>query len=275
MYLDNLILPDSITITEDIGDHTYEGDLQVNEFLSGWAYHGGTEIEMHWKYYHGSQDSLTCDVLEIMGSDTVVVSFDTLFADNWCFGPPRPWLTAGKEYIAPGSGDLDIWFYICGVQYYFNGGSAMDHASPPDSGDVWKIFNSSGEVVPCGGNVFTFSTTEFEYATEAKMDRIKIVPNPYIGRADWDRSKDYRKIQFTNLPSECTIRIYTLAGDLIRTIKHTSTAADSEYRGNLGGSEDWDLLTRNDQIIASGIYIYHVTAKNSEQEKIGKFAIIR
>jgi hypothetical protein len=96
-----------------------------------------------------------------------------------------------------------------------------------------------------------------------------VVPNPYLVRADWDRSTNTRKIQFIHLPSECTVRIYNLVGELVRIVEHDA-GEDAEE----GGSAEWNLLTEDDQIPASGIYIYHVSTPDG-QEKIGKFAIIR
>ena len=40
---------------------------------------------------------------------------------------------------------------------------------------------------------------------------------------EWERHPDFRKLKFINLPNHCTIRIYTMAGDLIRTLKHHET----------------------------------------------------
>ena len=61
------------------------------------------------------------------------------------------------------------------------------------------------------------------YEAEPDLDLIKVVPNPYIVRAMWDKSKDCRHIEFTHLPNECTIRIYTLAGDIVENSFHAET----------------------------------------------------
>jgi hypothetical protein len=115
-------------------------------------------------------------------------------------------------------------------------------------------------------DTFTFKTTKKDTVSSlVNLDDIKVVPNPYIVRNNWEPSGEYSRIAFTHLPARCTIRIYSLAGDLLRTLEHVSPALD--------GNENWDLLTKNNQKIASGIYIYHV--KSDYGEKIGKFAVIR
>ncbi|MFQ6032710.1 MAG: T9SS type A sorting domain-containing protein [Candidatus Zixiibacteriota bacterium] len=96
-----------------------------------------------------------------------------------------------------------------------------------------------------------------------QLSEIKVVPNPYIAHAIWEIKEGIRKIQFTHLPDVCTIRIYTLAGDLVKTIQHD----------NLTGTEDWDMLSENQQGIVAGVYFYHVQSKYGE--KIGKFAVIK
>jgi hypothetical protein len=115
-------------------------------------------------------------------------------------------------------------------------------------------------------DIFTFKTLKKEITTSlVNLNDIKVVPNPYIVRNNWEASGDYSRIAFTHLPDQCTIRIYTLSGDLLRTLEHTSTALD--------GNENWDLLTKNNQKIASGVYIFHVESPYGE--KIGKFAVVR
>jgi hypothetical protein len=90
-----------------------------------------------------------------------------------------------------------------------------------------------------------------------------VVPNPYIAHALWEATEGIRNLQFTHLPDECTIRIYTLAGDLVRVIRHD----------NGTGTENWDLLNKNQQGIVPGVYFYHVESRYGQ--KLGKFAVIK
>ena len=103
------------------------------------------------------------------------------------------------------------------------------------------------------------------------LDDVKVVPNPYIISATWERKRlgdpklgePIRDIAFTNLPSRCTINVYTLDGNLIKTIEHT----------NGTGTEFWDLRSFSNQLIATGIYVYHV--QSDVGEKVSKFAVVR
>ncbi len=100
------------------------------------------------------------------------------------------------------------------------------------------------------------------------MDDIRVVPNPYKGSADWEEwtgsGVRLGKIYFMNLPEKCTVRIYTIAGDLVRTMEHNDVTF-----GALG----WDLTGEAGVQVASGIYVYHVDAP-AYGEKIGKFAVL-
>ena len=114
------------------------------------------------------------------------------------------------------------------------------------------------------------------------MDRIKVVPNPYIGSARWNNPRPgdadpwKHRLQFTNIPSDATIKIFTLDFDFVDEIKAGDIArisTDFNAPVNLGVAE-WDLITRNDQEAAPGIYIYVVDSPSAGQ-KVGKFVIVR
>ena len=96
-------------------------------------------------------------------------------------------------------------------------------------------------------------------------ENVSVVPNPYKGSAPWEVSYQDR-IAFTHLPAMCNIHIYTLAGDQVITLEHRSWSG-------LEGTEFWDLVSRNDQEVTSGLYIYRVETEDAYV--IGKFAIIR
>ncbi len=107
---------------------------------------------------------------------------------------------------------------------------------------------------------------------KSDLDKIKVVPNPYIVANSWEPRNPYstgrgpRELHFTHLPQKCTIKIFNIQGQLVQTLEHESTMWD--------GTEIWDMLTKDKLDIAYGIYIYHVDAPGVG-EKIGKFAVIK
>ena len=104
------------------------------------------------------------------------------------------------------------------------------------------------------------------------MDKIKVVPNPYFAASAFEGQNTFasgrgpREIQFRYLPNECTIRIYSIAGELVKTIYHSSPLES--------GTGRWDLLTEDNLSAAYGMYVYHIDAPNIGQ-KIGKLAIVK
>ncbi len=104
------------------------------------------------------------------------------------------------------------------------------------------------------------------------LERIAVVPNPYVVAARWEPPRLFatgrgeRRLFFIHLPQTCTIRIYTVSGDLVQTLEHDSTLLD--------GAEPWDLKTKDGLDVAPGVYIFHVEAPGLG-EKVGRFAIIK
>ncbi len=122
------------------------------------------------------------------------------------------------------------------------------------------------------------------------LDNVYVVPNPYLGQSKFDgrRDKDEKgdrskRIWFVNLPENCTIKIFTLAGDLVDEIEHNGVSvvdvinpSKASHTGIApGGIEPWDLLSKNDQIIASGVYLYSVEDHATGDVKVDKFVLIK
>jgi hypothetical protein len=108
-------------------------------------------------------------------------------------------------------------------------------------------------------------------AAHDQLANVRVVPNPYLAGASWEPrplvtgTRGERRIQFQGLPPHCTIRIYTIRGELVQTLEH--------HAGVLDGSLDWDLRSRDGLDIAYGVYIYHLDSPVGE--KVGKFAVIK
>lgn len=108
-------------------------------------------------------------------------------------------------------------------------------------------------------------------AARTNLNDVKVVPNPYVISAGWERKRlgdpllgePIRDIAFINLPERCQIKIFTFDGDLVRTLDHD----------NATGTEFWDLRSDYNQMLATGIYFFHVQSAGGE--KVGKFAIVR
>jgi hypothetical protein len=98
------------------------------------------------------------------------------------------------------------------------------------------------------------------------MDKVYAVPNPYRLSSGFNDPKYAGKIGFYGLPSECTIRIFSYAGQLVRTIEHNKPVYSTE--------KEWLQVTRSGQDLASGVYFFVVTAPDNKMSK-GKFVVLK
>jgi hypothetical protein len=145
---------------------------------------------------------------------------------------------------------------------------------PPTLGDVYNLtvkFPFSKD------DVFTFTTEGQKIdpslaSQQQRTEKPYVVPNPYVGAASFEpqrfavSGRGERRMEFRGLPQECTIRIYTIIGELVQTLEHNGVITQ--------GFVAWDLRTKDNLEVAPGLYIFHVEAKNYTPY-IGKFAIIK
>jgi hypothetical protein len=121
------------------------------------------------------------------------------------------------------------------------------------------------------------------------QQKVGVYPNPYYVHAVWDAPGERtRKLYFYNLPRQCAVKIYTLAGDVVAEFDHdaaTYTGSDIQWFKQFGGSDvplqfaggehAWDLITKYDQAIATGLYLFSVKDGSSGDIQTGKFLIIK
>ncbi len=109
--------------------------------------------------------------------------------------------------------------------------------------------------------------------TEADLDAIRVVPNPYIGRSAYEFVGDVRRLLFTHLPPRGEIEIFTASGQFIQRLQWE--AADLQGSGDLF----WNMQTREGNLIASGLYLFVVEATDpgsgQYMKRLGKFIVIR
>jgi len=139
------------------------------------------------------------------------------------------------------------------------------------SGDVWMVSgNKDGGTAPYYNVYEVQATPGSEDLTTEREFVVKVVPNPYIVFDAWESNSEERVVKFTHLPSRATIRIFTLSGDLVKVIQHHHASEDQEFE--YGGTANWDFLNDNQQLIAAGVYVYHV--ESDVGEYTGKLVFI-
>ena len=128
---------------------------------------------------------------------------------------------------------------------------ALSAGASPANGDK-LLFTTS---IPSNRyDLYAFSTTAADplntSLAKGELGRIRAVPNPYFAHSTYELNRFNRVLKFTHLPARCTIRLFNLAGDLVRTIEKNDNSSQAT----------WDLNTNNGLPIGSGVYIFHIDA---------------
>lgn len=205
-------------------------------------------------------------------------------------------------------GDTNIYYYKFTIDGLVNGWQYALALTAFDQGDesnnleslessllsnTWRVF--PGTNVNEKFDQYASSLTPIQAFLNSDLkDSLELYkpyayPNPYYGGASWEGRTAFeedRKITFANLPERCVIRIFTLAGDLIKTIEHNAaydgrnirwfnTFSDPAKTVFSGGEHSWDLLSEGAQIIARGTYIFSVEDLDTGEIWKEKFVIIK
>ena len=141
----------------------------------------------------------------------------------------------------------------------------------------WSSATGFGVQNPKNSNLplYKFSTRELAVKTnqyqvmENFMDSIFVTPNPYYGMSGYENSQLDTRIKIINLPRKCDVKIFSMEGTLIRTLKKDDPATYLE----------WDLKNSANIPIASGMYLIHIRVEDKAEgysfEKTLKFLCIQ
>ena len=175
-----------------------------------------------------------------------------------------------------------------GFILYLPGTYTVFEAGVPAQGAIWTLRSYVGSIRGGQGGAgdrgpYTYTlrprpltatgiTLQVDYdvvnqvvaATESDLGRVHTVPDPYYVTNAFEQTTDTKVLKFVNLPAQAIIRIYSSSGVLVDMIEHNS--------GTFGGSEDWSVRNRNNQVVASGVYFYHIEAGGAR--RVGRFTVV-
>ena len=118
-----------------------------------------------------------------------------------------------------------------------------------------------------GSGMTNVTVHETQSPAIKSLGKVYVVPNPLIvgnGLSGFDPNGELTdRVQFMGLTEKCTIRIFSYSGALVNTIEHN--------RDTFGNP--WYQISRNDQLLASGVY-YFVVEDAGGARSHGKFVVI-
>jgi len=140
------------------------------------------------------------------------------------------------------------------------------------TGDVVKLVIPDPDTFPKpvvgGEDEWTFSiqgeTKGVVEDAKKRLNIINVYPNPYFAHNILEKQLHQEHVTFINLPEKCTIRIFTISGQLVRVIEHNDPNSITH---------DWDLRNENNLPVASGFYIAYIDVPNIGK-RILKMAIV-
>ncbi|HUU28691.1 MAG TPA: hypothetical protein VM123_12845 [archaeon] len=249
--------------------------------------------------------------LELYGGTNIGEGFDPWVPDFYgyiAYNVPRSERTVKFAQTIPADNTEQFALFADGIAWKI--ASSENHKAPdgitmPAPGTVWTMYACYGKwnddktvftqyaEIPWLGDKWELKVKPMSMnAEDIDLAKIRVVPNPYMASSALDLSPDNRRIEFVNLPDRCTIRIYTLSGNLVNVLNHIGANrqgwgnyqdwdrldADNNPRvltgyDNHGGTEPWNLRNRFGQTVASGLYFFHVTDSRGEAYT-GKFYVI-
>ncbi|HEY9166114.1 MAG TPA: T9SS type A sorting domain-containing protein [Candidatus Kryptonia bacterium] len=190
-----------------------------------------------------------------------------------------PLYTAGIDNVAT----TREWFFIFGTNYDANvDNPALTHDildttvaimwwGTPNMRNPHFTAGDEFEIVPnyvnTSTDVFSFkapAVTSSQTAAKSDVQLVNVFPNPYYGFQYRETNALNKQVTFNHLPAKATIRIFNLAGVLVRTIEKNDASQFSS----------WDLRNSSDLPVASGIYIIYVDMGNLGT-KILKLALVQ
>lgn len=179
-----------------------------------------------------------------------------------------------------------------GFAMYLSGSTFIFQTTTLPQGTVWSMRDYVGAIRGgngWGGNngpyVFTgvarpFSAVGASIAvafdvsnavrapSSADLRKVHTVPDPYYVTNGYEQSTDNKVIKFVNLPQRAIVRIYSSSGVLVNVLEHSSST--------FGGELTWNVRNRNNQVVASGVYFYHIESNDAggTAKRTGRMTIV-
>ena len=142
------------------------------------------------------------------------------------------------------------------------------------------IHAGSGLDVNGGYPMYKFSTEElatgYEVAEvmESHLDVVNVVPNPYYAYSTYENNALDTRVKITNIPKQCTITIFDVAGTKVRQFKvDVGGVAPVKFGQDINKQDymqettsiEWDIKNFAGVPISGGVYYIHIKSPFGER----------
>ena len=210
---------------------------------------GGDRILLSWLASPSEVDADFGGYRLFRGIGTPDTTHEEIFACG--FGTDNPELVYNFDDTSPSRGQ-SYYYYL---EAFNDGSNNQTEINPKGSLHSSRFYTQSTEAA------------QLRRKEGDSFDDIRIVPNPFNIRRSGgplDFVDEQNLLMFYDIPGQCTIRIYTERGDLVKTINHT----------NGSGDEPWRMTSDHRQTLVTGVYIAHFETPDG-RSTFRKFIIIR
>jgi len=186
-----------------------------------------------------------------------------LAADQLSAAPSNTgWFAAGNPFGYP-----FLWGTLV-VDYFDNSSDpAYDYKGYPVDDKILFTTNKINTLA----DEYSYSTAGLEPESSDSLmalalEKINVFPNPYYAFNELATTPYDQYVTFTHLPEKATIKIFNLAGVLVKTVEHDNAASQFAK---------WDLTNESDIPVASGMYIAHIDMPDEGVQKVLKVMIVQ
>lgn len=269
------------------GFQYYTNDLYIDVPFELWNIGIGTPNDpsddfrmIPWILDNDGTDSFNLNAVDhnISGGDNDPMT-DWIY---WMEPDPKAPGSAGYDAFVADSLNYATGGYVTGtgdeamarlVLVNWNGGSVSDPTWPanansvmPPTGNVIRIVSTKPNAPT---DVFSINTADYAATAgselaKASAEKVGVFPNPYYTQNALESNRFEKFVTFNNLPPKATIRIFNLAGHLVRTLDKDNTSQFFQ----------WDLTNEKNFPVSSGIYVCYVEMPDVGVTKILKLAVI-
>lgn len=236
---------------------------------------------------HIMNNFLTGNALSDMANNSISQPYkkEILSAYDEIMWTAIPYLTSGFQLasyengIVPDNNDVTIKLRVQKPYAKFGTAAATTVASP-DSFPRYQFSTKGFEIKEGSDSV-----------AKTALDKIRIVPNPYLAYSAYETGANDTRIKVTNLPNRCTIKIFTLDGTLVRTLERSIGVNPTNGRKlessdghdlnditgdiNIDNTIDWDLKNEKNIPVGSGIYLFDIDAPGVGHKILKWFGAMR